>query len=67
MPLYLAVRRKDPWTILMLLTRGALINEPNGFRLTPLILAANAWTDKSTHSQTEVLKILLTHKANVNE
>lgn len=67
MPLHLAVRRKDPWAVSMLLTRGALVNEPNGSGLTPLMLAANAWTDKSTHSQTEVLKILLTHKANVNE
>ena len=67
MPLHLAVRRKDPWAVSMLLTRGALVNEPNGSGLTPLMLAANAWTNKSTHNETEVLKILLTHKANVNE
>ena len=67
MPLHLAVRRKDPWAVSMLLTRGALVNEPNGSGLTPLMLAANAWTKRSTHNQTEVLKILLTHKANVNE
>ena len=67
MPLHLAVRRKDPWAVSMLLTRGALVNEPNGSGLTPLMLAANAWTNKSTKNETEVLKILLIHKANVNE
>ena len=67
MPLHLAVRRKDPWAVSMLLTRGALVNQPNGSGLTPLMLAANGWTNKATHNQTEVLKILLTNKANVNE
>lgn len=67
MPLHLAVRRKDPWAVSMLLTGGALVNEPNGSGRSPLMLAANAWTNKPTHNQTEVLKMLLIHKANVNE
>ena len=67
MPLHLAVRRKDPWAVSMLLAKGAYVNQPNGSGLTPLMLAANGWTNKATHNQTEVLKILLTNKANVNE
>ncbi|KAK0517513.1 hypothetical protein JMJ35_000668 [Cladonia borealis] len=67
MPLHLAVRRKDPWAVSMLLAKGASVNQPNGSGLTPLMLAANGWTNKATHDQTEVLKIRLTNKANVNE
>ena len=67
MPLHLAVRRKDPWAVSMLLAKGASVNQPNGSGLTPLMLAANGRTNKATHDQTEVLKIVLTNKANVNE
>ena len=67
MPLHLAVRRKDPWAVSMLLAKGAFVNQPNGSGLTPLMLAANGWTNKATHDQTQILKILLTNKANVNE
>ena len=67
MPLHLAVRRKDPWAVSMLLAKGALVNQPNGSGLTPLMLAANGWTHKATHDETQTLKMLLTNKANVNE
>ena len=67
MPLHLAVRRKDPWAVSILLAKVAYVNQPNGSGLTPLMLAANGWTNKATHNQTDVLKILLTNKANVNE
>lgn len=67
MPLHLAVRRKDPWAVSMLLTRGALVNEPNGSGMTPLMLAANAWSLKMSSRQNQVLKFLLDAGVKVNE
>ena len=67
MPLHLAVRRKDPWAVSMLLTRGAHVNEPNGSGLSPLMLAANSWGFKMSSDQVEVLRFLLEAGVNVNE
>ena len=67
MPLHLAVRRKDPWAVSMLLGRGAQIDKPNGAGMTPLMLAASRWSDKVSRNQTEVLKFLLKSGVNVNE
>ena len=67
MPLHLAVRRKDPWAVSMLLTRGALVNEPNASGSTPLMLAANGWSMRMAPSQNKVLEFLLDGGANVNE
>ena len=67
MPLHLAVRRKDPWAVSMLLTRGADVNEPNGSGMTPLMLAANSWGFKMSSDQVEVLRFLLEAGVNVNE
>ena len=67
MPLHLAVRRKDPWAVSMLLTRGANVNEPNGSGMTPLMLAANGWGFTVLTGQIEVLRFLLEAGVNVKE
>lgn len=67
MPLHLAVRRKDPYAVSMLLTSGAKVNEPNGSGMTPLMLAANAWSSRISSGQVEVLRFLLQKGVNVNE
>lgn len=67
MPLHLAVRRKDPWAVSMLITRGAKVNEPNGSGMTPLMLAANSWSMKMLPGQVEVLRFLLEAGVIVNE
>ena len=67
MPLHLAVRRKDPWAVSMLLAKGAQVNKPNGSGSTPLMLAANSWTVKTSPAQYKVLEFLLDAGANVNE
>ena len=67
MPLHLAVRRKDPWAVSMLLTRGADVNEPNGSGMTPLMLAANSWGFTVLTGQIEVLRFLLEAGVNVKE
>ena len=67
MPLHLAVRRKDPWAVSMLLTSGAQVNRPNGSGSTPLELAASGWNTKMSPSQNKVLEFLLKSGANVNE
>ena len=66
-PLHLAVRRKDPWAVSMLLTRGAHINKPNGSGFTPLMLAANGWNMNISPGQNKVLHFLLDGGAKVNE
>ena len=66
-PLHLAVRRKDPWAVSMLIVRGAKVNKPNGSGSTPLMLAANAWNIKISTAQNKVLQFLLDGGAKVNE
>ncbi|MCJ1276600.1 hypothetical protein MMC21_004406 [Puttea exsequens] len=67
MPLHLAVRRKDPWAVGLLLNRGAKVNTPNGSGQTPLMLAAATWGPKESHNQNEILRFLLEAGVNVNE
>ena len=66
-PIHLAVRRKDPWAVGMLLEKGALVNEPNGAGITPLALAATEWNAKMTDDQKEVARQLLHRGAPVDQ
>ncbi|OBT95560.1 hypothetical protein VE01_05901 [Pseudogymnoascus verrucosus] len=65
-PLHLAVRRKDPWAVGMLLEKNAPVDGENGAGLTPLQLAMGSWTATTNHDQLEILRLLLEKKANVN-
>lgn len=67
LPLHLAVRRKDPWAVGMLLEKEATVNEPNGAGITPFAMTASSWSENMTEDQVEVAKLLLLHGANVNE
>ncbi|KAI9892909.1 MAG: hypothetical protein M1814_001068 [Vezdaea aestivalis] len=69
MPLHLAIRRKDPWAVGMLLRSGANITQPNGAGLTPLLLAAHSWTAVASNrkEQVQVLEQLLDFKADLKE
>ncbi|KAI9879715.1 MAG: hypothetical protein M1830_007500 [Pleopsidium flavum] len=67
MPLHLAVRRKDPWAVGMLLEKGAKVDEPNGAGATPFALATSSWNPSMTDNQKEVAELLLWHDARVNE
>lgn len=67
MPLHLAVRRKDPWAVGMLLTKEAAVAERNGSGLTPMAMAASGWTANMTEGQVEIAKLLLANGADVNE
>ena len=67
MPLHLAVRRKDPWAVEMLLEKGAEVNRPNGAGATPLALAVGSGGSNMTDNQKEVAASLLSHEAHVNE
>lgn len=67
MPLHLAVRRKDPWAVGMLLAKEAAVNQPNGAGVTPLALAASAWNADMTEAQLEVTQLLLENGAAVHE
>ena len=66
-PIHLAVRRKDPWAVGMLLEKGALLNEPNGAGITPFALAVTGWNAKMTDDQKEVARQLLYRKAPVDQ
>ena len=66
-PLHLAVRRKDPWAVSMLLAAGATVNEPNGAGITPLAMAASSWTKDKDDYQVELCKHLLLHGVDVNQ
>ncbi|MCJ1401469.1 hypothetical protein MMC11_004683 [Xylographa trunciseda] len=65
-PLHLAVRRKDPWAVGMLLETEAKVNEPNGAGVTPFAMAASSWSELMTNEQKEVVELLLYHGAHVN-
>lgn len=67
MPLHLAVRRKDPWAVGMLLAKEAAVDKPNGAGLTPLAMAASGWNADMTEGQVEVTQLLLEKGADVNE
>ena len=65
-PLHLAVRRKDPWAVGMLLEKGANVNEPNGADITPFAMAVSSWNDITTDEQKEVAELLLFWDAQVD-
>ncbi|OBT84610.1 hypothetical protein VE02_05456 [Pseudogymnoascus sp. 03VT05] len=65
-PLHLAVRRKDPWAVGMLLEKNAPVDGKNGAGLTPRQLAMWSWTATTNHDQLEILRLLLEKKTNVN-
>ena len=66
-PLHLAIRRKDPWAVSILVYRGARVNEPNGSGMTPLMLAASGWKSKMSPGQRQILRSLLENGVDVNE
>ena len=67
MPLHLAVRRKDPWAVGMLLEKKALVNEPNGAGLSPFAMAVASWSTEISEDQKEITRLLLKHDAAVDE
>ncbi|KAL6718975.1 hypothetical protein ACLMJK_003210 [Lecanora helva] len=67
MPLHLAVRRKDPWAVSMLISKGATVDQPNGSGMTPLMLAASSWSLKMMPGEVEILRFLLEGGVEVNE
>ncbi|KAI9821204.1 MAG: hypothetical protein M1827_003938 [Pycnora praestabilis] len=66
-PLHLAVRRKDYWAVGMILEKGVPVSEPNGAGVTPLLLAANSWSQKISEDQLQILMLLLEKGAAVND
>jgi ankyrin repeat protein len=58
-PLHLAIRRKDPMAVGMLLHVKADINKPNASGMTPLLLATNQWRGPMTNDQETILGSLL--------
>ncbi|KAG9204880.1 hypothetical protein G6514_010114 [Epicoccum nigrum] len=58
-PLHLAVRRKDPFTVAMLLFKKANINAKNAAGSTPLLIAANQLHKPTTKDQKHLMSILL--------
>lgn len=58
-PLHLAVRRKDPFTVAMLLFKKANINAKNAAGSTPLLIAANQLHNPTTKDQKQLMSILL--------
>jgi serine/threonine protein kinase/ankyrin repeat protein len=58
-PLHLAVRRKDPFTVAMLLFKKANINAKNAAGSTPLLVAANQLHKPTTKEQKQLMSILL--------
>lgn len=67
MPLHLAVRRKDPWAVGMLLAKGAAVDRRNGAGLTPLAMAASGWSVDMGDAQVEIAQLLLEKGADVHE
>ena len=66
-PLHLAIRRKDPWAVSMLLAAGATVNEPNGVGITPLAMVVSSWNEATDDDQVELCKHLLLHGVDVNQ
>ncbi|KAH7321919.1 hypothetical protein BKA65DRAFT_91087 [Rhexocercosporidium sp. MPI-PUGE-AT-0058] len=68
-PLHLAIRRKDPWAVDMLLNKSDStrdIEAENSEGLTPLLLTASLWRPTVTADQLGILEYLLEKGANVN-
>lgn len=59
--LHLAVQRRTPYAVALLLHRGAKINAKNASGTTPLLMAANQWKPSLTVEQRYILSILLDH------
>ncbi len=67
-PLHLAVRRKDPFAVSMLLFKRADVNAKNASGSTPLLLTATQFCNPMTRDQKEVLLVLLkTEHIQLNE
>ena len=66
-PIHLAVRRKDPHVVSMLLEKGAAVDEPNGAGITPFALAVTSWKPNMTDDQKEVARQLLFRGAAVDQ
>ena len=58
-PLHLAVRRKDPYAVGMLLYKKANVNAKNASGSTPLLLTANQFQSNLTKDHVTLLKLLL--------
>ncbi|KAJ4340396.1 hypothetical protein N0V95_007509 [Ascochyta clinopodiicola] len=58
-PLHLAVRRKDPFAVAMLLFKNASANAKNAAGSTPLLVAANQLHNPTTKDQKYLMSILL--------
>jgi serine/threonine protein kinase/ankyrin repeat protein len=58
-PLHLAVRRKDPFAVAMLIFKKANVNAKNAAGSTPLLVAANQLHNPTTKDQKDLISILL--------
>ncbi|KAF1927656.1 ankyrin [Didymella exigua CBS 183.55] len=58
-PLHLAVRRKDPFAVAMLLFKYASVNAKNAAGSTPLLVAANQLHNPTIKDQKHLMSILL--------
>ncbi|PKY08618.1 hypothetical protein P168DRAFT_301286 [Aspergillus campestris IBT 28561] len=67
-PLHLAIRRRSPMAVGLLLFRGALVNAKNQAGATPLLLAAAQWAGPLVADQKTILDLLLQNPdINLNE
>ncbi|KAE8384287.1 hypothetical protein BDV23DRAFT_189374 [Aspergillus alliaceus] len=64
-PLHLAIRRRSPMAVGLLLFRGALVNAKNQAGATPLLLAAAQWAGPLVADQKTILDLLL-QKPDIN-
>jgi len=60
--LHLAVQRRTPWAVKLLLHRGAKVNKKNAAGTTPLLMAASQWQFDLTNDQKTTLIYLLEKK-----
>ena len=60
--LHLAVQRRTPYAVALLLYRGANINAANASGITPLLMAASQWKSSLTVEQRSILSFLLENK-----
>lgn len=65
--LHLAVRRKDPWAVAMLLYKGADVNVKNFAGSTPLQLTASQFRGELSRDHAQVLDRLLDAKCSIDE
>ncbi|OGM45876.1 hypothetical protein ABOM_006044 [Aspergillus bombycis] len=64
-PLHLAIRRRSPMAVGLLLFRGVLVNAKNQAGATPLLLAAAQWAGHLVTDQKTILDLLL-QEPNIN-